>query len=470
MRSLKTSGGLTRGRGMTELQQVIWLLSTPTCAELNHTMQELTGVTYVTSEQHKESSQTRMVRDYKDASILVEFLLDRNPFTSENLINIVTGENAAPSVNVDNAKEIGESIIKVMNGKKVNEYSSKKKDQAMTLASKATVKIGDEVVSVDPQLLFQRLVFTAKGMGADVSLEDVFSHELCSYPTALFERVNFLLPANKPQLSQAISKHVEQSVSGLPEEVRYVLDGGSLLQRLPWQKGQTYGEIIQTYVDYITKRFGEETTVVFDGYSSTPSTKDVTHLRRTKEKISREVQFTKTSQMNMKKQQFLANTTNKQNFINMLSSSLREVELNTVHASDDADSLIVKTAVEIADAFNKPTAVIGEDTDLLILLLNFVNKDGPAIYMMSDKKSTKSKIFFINEMKTQLGETFCKNVLFMHAFLGCDTTSRIYSIGKGVIVKKFIEEDLLFQKCAEIFNNSDSTIHSIIYWGEKVIL
>ena len=69
-----------------------------------------------------------MVRDYKDASILVEFLLDRNPFTSENLINIATGENAAPSVNVDNAKEIGESIIKAMNGKKVNEYSSKKKD------------------------------------------------------------------------------------------------------------------------------------------------------------------------------------------------------------------------------------------------------------------------------------------------------------------------------------------------------
>ena len=191
-----------------------------------------------------------MVQDYKDASIRVEFLLDRHPCTSENLINIVTGENAAPSVNVDNANEIGESIIKVMNGKKINEYSSKKNDQAMTLASKAPVKIGDEVVSVDPQLLSQRSVFTAKGMGADDNLEDVFSHELCSYPTALFWRVISLLPPNKPQLSQAITKHVDQSVSGLLEEVRYVLDGGSLLQRLPWQNGQTYGEIIQMYVDY----------------------------------------------------------------------------------------------------------------------------------------------------------------------------------------------------------------------------
>ena len=33
MRSLKTSGGLTRGRGFTEQQRLIWLLSMPACAE-----------------------------------------------------------------------------------------------------------------------------------------------------------------------------------------------------------------------------------------------------------------------------------------------------------------------------------------------------------------------------------------------------------------------------------------------------
>jgi len=35
MRSLKTSGSLTRGRGMTKQQRVIWLLSRPACAEVN---------------------------------------------------------------------------------------------------------------------------------------------------------------------------------------------------------------------------------------------------------------------------------------------------------------------------------------------------------------------------------------------------------------------------------------------------
>ena len=44
MRSMKTSGGLTRGRGMTEQKRLTWLLSMPACAEVNLAMQELTGV------------------------------------------------------------------------------------------------------------------------------------------------------------------------------------------------------------------------------------------------------------------------------------------------------------------------------------------------------------------------------------------------------------------------------------------
>ena len=40
MRSMKTNGGLTRGRGMTEQQRLI-SLSMPACGEVNRAMQEL---------------------------------------------------------------------------------------------------------------------------------------------------------------------------------------------------------------------------------------------------------------------------------------------------------------------------------------------------------------------------------------------------------------------------------------------
>ena len=56
MKSMTTSGGLTRGRGMTEQQRLIWLLSMLVCAEINRALLDLTGVSYSTGEQTKDIS------------------------------------------------------------------------------------------------------------------------------------------------------------------------------------------------------------------------------------------------------------------------------------------------------------------------------------------------------------------------------------------------------------------------------
>ena len=32
----------------------------------------------------------------------------------------------------------------------------------------------------------------------------------------------------------------DQGIPGLPRELQYVLDGGALLQRIPWEKGASY--------------------------------------------------------------------------------------------------------------------------------------------------------------------------------------------------------------------------------------
>ena len=71
-------------------------------------MQELTGVGYFTSDQHKEASHARKERDRKDTLAIHEYLCDRNPFTSDvSLRNIETGVVAEPDVNVDKAENIG---------------------------------------------------------------------------------------------------------------------------------------------------------------------------------------------------------------------------------------------------------------------------------------------------------------------------------------------------------------------------
>ncbi len=49
MISINTHGGLTRGKGMTENQRLVWVLSMPVCASINETVQQFNGVSYETS-------------------------------------------------------------------------------------------------------------------------------------------------------------------------------------------------------------------------------------------------------------------------------------------------------------------------------------------------------------------------------------------------------------------------------------
>ena len=74
MRSLKTSGGLTRGRGFGEVQRLTWLLGMPARAML-----ELSGVHHVTSEQHKDIAIARQVRDAKETTTVIQFFQRHNP-------------------------------------------------------------------------------------------------------------------------------------------------------------------------------------------------------------------------------------------------------------------------------------------------------------------------------------------------------------------------------------------------------
>ena len=142
MRSMKTTGGLTRGRGMTETQRAVWVLSNPATSEINAAMQELTRVNYETSAQHKDLSSSRQLKDTADTIKILSFLESFNPFHRyEHLQHLITGETAHNGVNVDRSKEIGKSILKDMGGRHVNEYVFKKKAQAVTMVSKSTVKL-----------------------------------------------------------------------------------------------------------------------------------------------------------------------------------------------------------------------------------------------------------------------------------------------------------------------------------------
>ena len=150
MRSVKSIGGLTHGRGMTELQRTKWLLSTTTTVSVKLSMEKFTGVHYQSSEQHidqnKESSRSRISRDHEDAMKMLRYLNARNPFEGhKNVICIETGEEGDEKVNVHNAKSIGSKIIKTMKGQHILTYSFSKKEIATTMKSRNNISLEGEI-------------------------------------------------------------------------------------------------------------------------------------------------------------------------------------------------------------------------------------------------------------------------------------------------------------------------------------
>ena len=247
MRSVKRQGGLTRGRGMSDSQRLVWLLSMPSCAQVNISMQTLTGVHYETSDQHKDMGKSRMQ--------LLDAFKQWDPFKADtSLRGIVNGVIAGETVNVDQAKLVGERVLESMVGQNVQEYSFKRNFQAVTLNSKTAVTIKDEQVVIDPQLLFQQLSIIASS-GDDPAA--AFKYELCSFPPGMLELPQLPRGANKAALADAIWNEMQQGQpESVPPDCHYIIDGGLLLQSLPWQRGQRFDQLCDMYVCYVSRNMG----------------------------------------------------------------------------------------------------------------------------------------------------------------------------------------------------------------------
>ena len=469
MRSLKSNGGLTRGTGMGEHERLVWLLGLPACAEVNAAMQNTTDVSFATCEQHsqhKDVSKARQQRDHNDTTLIVRYLQERNPFNGEPTLRCVaSGRAAESSVNADQAKLLGENILHRMIGKNALEITFNRKHQVVTMATKTAVKINGETIQVDPSLLFQRLVKVAEA--TPTLLASAFCFELSNIPTSLFDTSGLPRQANKAALAQFIWSTSKQTNSQLPQDVFFVIDGGSLLHQLAWPRGSTYNELAEMYSNFVIRVYGKG-IVVFDGYNNGPSTKDMTHLRRTNGcSGGPDICFSGDMLLGDTKQRFLMNSANKQRFIKHLMATFRENGFESVQAPGDADCLIVKTALE--KAAKTQTAVVGEDTDLLVLLLFHVNLEHRNVFFTSSSKKSGAKVWDIKVVQDAFGARVCQNILFAHAVGGCDTTSSLFTIGKSLPLRK-VQKSQVFQECAQIFTTTRSSREEIIAAGEKALV
>ena len=130
MRSLKSRGGLTRGRGMTESVRHQWVYTMHVCATVHDAMSTLTGKQHQTSEQNVDMGRARRNHDWRDMRKIMEWFVVHDPFDGtvpqlRSLASCLTAREG-DGINCDETEKVGEAIQRSMDGKSVSEATMKR--------------------------------------------------------------------------------------------------------------------------------------------------------------------------------------------------------------------------------------------------------------------------------------------------------------------------------------------------------
>lgn len=176
---------------------------------------------------------------------------------------------------------------------------------------------------------------------------------------------------------------------------------------------------------------------MFNEHELAPSIMDEKILRNKKGVCGPEISFTGATPLKTKKQEFLSNAKNRNEFIKILSEKLIDAGCTVSNTMGDANIFIAQQASRISE--EKITVVVGEETTLLVLMCFYATDENCGLYLRSCEKvkSTKStRLWNITETRNLIGGNKSELLLFVHAFGGCQSTSHIFGVGEAVIYNK----------------------------------
>ena len=87
----------------------------------------------------------------------------------------------------------------------------------------------------------------------------------------------------------------------------------------------------------------------------------------------------------------------------------------------------------------------------------------------SNTSSQQKQIWCIRQPKQLLGLDVCGHILFIHAILRCDVTSRLFGLGQGLAVKR-IKSDFQLCQQAQVFNQVAQAKYDILVAGERALV
>ncbi|KAJ8686102.1 hypothetical protein QAD02_021896 [Eretmocerus hayati] len=196
-------------------------------------------------------------------------------------------------------------------------------------------------------------------------LETYLLYELCTYPASLFNE-NGMIDSKQSRFVDKFNHSNEVLNNAI-----FIIDAGFLLHKVVWESNQPVRDIVHKYVSYVKNDYmGQETFVIFDGYPDDCSDSTESYQRFHRQKtIGPEYQINLDTGIESKQEEFLSNEKNKKRLIRIISQALKENGVNSDTTEEDANILIIKTAMAVA--LSKPqnnAIVVGEDLDLLVIM------------------------------------------------------------------------------------------------------
>lgn len=219
------------------------------------------------------------------------------------------------------------------------------------------VKIHEEEIPVSPDIIFRRISYIKK---SDEEFKKYFEFELAPYPLSIFDEKGMR------KTKKLVFYDLFNPVTDVNfENAFYLIDGGFLLHRVVWQTREQFSSILNKYVDYVKQYYKSGATIVFNGYPNhlTKSTKSAERYRRARRYEAANVLFDETMCVTMSQEQFLSNDANKQRLIFILQEKLENENFIVKQAVEDADTLIVRSAIELSNN-TECVFMVGEDIDL----------------------------------------------------------------------------------------------------------
>ena len=438
MRLLKTSGGLIHGRGISDSTLSQFVHAMPHTIPICQYLEDITGCSSVKSEQHKDLRATNKKRDEEDLNKFIRWLEAHSPCDYDNidgLVSLTTGEVGGSKINCDQAVIISTKAADAIDGHKFTEISLKSSDKVVTFSSlKNKITVRGQTVDINPTLLFHKITCI---LNSSAEMEIFLTYELAPYPPAIFK--SGLMRKNTKSDMATIIKSGVIPMTYCPERGIYIIDGGYLLRKCVWKEDKTFSELCQLIIEFVLKHYGKNSTIVFDGYESQTSTKRAEQKRRAIKKSSPDLLFQPDGKPTTSQDKFLQNSNNKSRFINLVRHHCRQSDIKTLQADADADQLIVATALDTARMTADPVIVVGNDTDLTVMLLASPRENMNLFIML---ETIPVNIYEVNQLEKNVECPQLLNVI--HSMTGCDTTSAIFGHAKNsgmAAFKKMSEEE-----------------------------